>query len=102
MGSESRSHNWGRRAGTMSPRLLGHGETKRCMLDVLVELLMCHHLNHILNVWTKSTRSHRVGGDVPNLINNILKNIKAHGLHESMQQILLIGQYSFRMSNSRR
>jgi hypothetical protein len=84
----------------MSARILGHSGMKRHMLDILVELLMCHHLNHILNVWTKSTRSRRVGGDVPNLINNVLKNIKAHGLHESIQQISLMGRYSFRMSNS--
>jgi hypothetical protein len=99
-GSVSRSHDWGRRAGTMSPRILGHGGTKRRMLDIVVELLMCHHLNHILNVWTKSTRSSRVGGDVPNLINNILKNIKVHELHESIQQVSLIGWYSFGISNS--
>jgi hypothetical protein len=98
VGSVSRSHGWGRRAGMISPRILGLGGTKRHMLDIL-ELLMCHHLNHILNVWTKSTRSRRVGGDVPNLINNILKNIKAHGLHEIIQQVSIIGRYSFRIFN---
>jgi hypothetical protein len=102
VGSASRSHGWGRRARMMSPQILGHGVMRRHMLDILVELLMCHHLNHILNVRIKSTRSHRVGGNVPNLINNILKNIKAYGFHESIQQVLLIGQYSFRISNSQR
>jgi hypothetical protein len=74
----------------MSLRSFTPGRMKRRMLDILVQLLMCHHIIHILNVWTKSTRSCRIGGDVPNLINNILKDIKAHGLHESIQQVSLM------------
>jgi hypothetical protein len=69
------------------------------MLDILVELLMCKCLNHELNVWSKSTRSSRVCGNVPYLIYNVLKDIKACRLHDSIQLVLLIGQYSFRISN---
>jgi hypothetical protein len=52
------------------------------MAHILVELLLRHRLNHELNVWTKATGSEWVGGYVPYLVHNVLKNIKAHWLHE--------------------
>jgi hypothetical protein len=75
----------------MSHRILRHCGAKWLMLDILVELLMCHHLNHELNVWSKSTRSRMVCGNVSYLIHNVLKNIKACGIHYSIQQVPLIG-----------
>jgi hypothetical protein len=83
----------------MSPQILRHCGMEWLMLDTLVELLVCHHLNNELNVWSKSTRSSKVCGNVPYLIHNVLKNIKACGLHDSIQLVPLIGWYSFRISN---
>jgi hypothetical protein len=84
----------------MSPQIFRHCGAEWLKLDILVELLMCHHLNHELDVWSKSTRSSRVCGNVAYLIHNVLKNIRVHELHESIQQVSLIGRYSFRISNS--
>jgi hypothetical protein len=64
-GSTGRSHSWRRRSGAMSPWILGNCGAKRLMSDILVELLIGHHLKHVLNVGSKSTRSLRVGGYVP-------------------------------------
>jgi hypothetical protein len=44
------SHNRRRRGSVMSPQILRHCGTEWLMLDILVELLMCHHLNHELNI----------------------------------------------------
>jgi hypothetical protein len=74
----------------MSPWILGNCEAKRLMCDILVELLMGHHLNHILNVGSKSTRSLRVGGYVPNLIHDVLKHIKLLMLHERIKKVPFI------------
>jgi hypothetical protein len=79
-----------RRTSTRSPWILGHYRTKRVMTHILVELLMCHRLNHELNVWSKTTGSKRVGGYVLYLIHNVLKDVEAHRLHESIQQVPLI------------
>jgi hypothetical protein len=84
-GGAGRSHNWSRRAFMMSPWILEHCVAKRVMPHILVEFLICHHLNHVLNIGSKSTRSERVGGVVQNLINDVLKHIKSHMLHESIQ-----------------
>jgi hypothetical protein len=65
---------------------------KRVMTHILVELLLCHRLNRELNVWRKATRFERVGGYVPYLIHNVLEDIIAHRLHESIQQVPLIGR----------
>jgi hypothetical protein len=54
-GSARMSHSWTRRASMMSPWILGHCGAKRLMCDILIELLMCHHLNHALNIRCKST-----------------------------------------------
>jgi hypothetical protein len=83
----------------MSPWILRHRGMEWLMLDILVELLMCHCLNHELNVWNKSTRSSMVCGSVSYLIHNVLKNIKPCGLHDRIQQVPLIGRHSFRIFN---
>jgi hypothetical protein len=49
-----------------------------------VKFLMCHHLNHALNIGSKSTRSLRVYGNVPYLIHDVVKHIKPLMLHESI------------------
>jgi hypothetical protein len=94
MGSAGMSGSRSRRTSTRSPWILGHYGAKRLMSYNLIELLLGHHLNHVLNIRCKSTRSQWVGGDVPNLIHNILKNIKAHRPRESIKQVSLIGQNS--------
>jgi hypothetical protein len=75
-----RSHRWSWRASTMSPRILRHYGAKWLMCYILVELIPGHHLNHVLNIGSKSTWSQWLGGDVLNLIHNVLKNIEAHWL----------------------
>jgi hypothetical protein len=75
-----------------SPWILGHCRAKRVMMHILVKLLLCHILNHELNVWSKATRSERVGGYVSYLIYNVLIDIEAHRLHESIQQVPLISR----------
>jgi hypothetical protein len=64
-------------ASMMSPQILSHCGAKWLMCYILVEFLLSHHLNHELNVWSKATRSELVGGDVPDLIHNVLKDVKA-------------------------
>jgi hypothetical protein len=85
--SSSRSS---RRTSTRSPWILGHYKVKRVMTHILIEFLLRHQLNHKLNVWSKATGSKRVGGYVPYLIHNVLKDVEAHRLHESIQQVPLI------------
>jgi hypothetical protein len=87
--SSSRSS---RRTSMRSPWILGHYWAKRVMTHILVALMLCHRLNHKLNVWSKATGSERVGGYVPYLIHNVLEDIKAHRLHESIQQIPFISR----------
>jgi hypothetical protein len=65
---------------------------KRVMTHILVELLPRHSLNHELNVWSKATGSERVGGYVPYLIHNVLEDVEAHRLHESIHQVSLISR----------
>jgi hypothetical protein len=77
---------------TRSPWIIGHCTAKRLMTHILVGLLRHHRLNHKLNVWSKITGSERVGGYVPYLIHNVLEDIKAHRLHESLQQVPLISR----------
>jgi hypothetical protein len=89
VGSASRSS---RRTSTRSPWILGHCRAKRVMTHILVELLLRHRLNHKLNVWSKATGSERVGVYVPYLVHNVLKDIKAHRLHERIQQVPLISR----------
>jgi hypothetical protein len=62
------------------------------MKHILVELLMCHILNHELNVWSKATGSERVGGSISYLIHNVLEDIEVHQLRESIQQVPLISR----------
>jgi hypothetical protein len=62
------------------------------MMHIHVELLLRHRLNHKLNVWSKTTGSEWVGGYVPYLVHNVLEDIKAHRLHESIQQVPLISR----------
>jgi hypothetical protein len=81
-----------RRTSTRSLWILGHYRAKRVITHILVELLLHHSLNHELNLWSKATGSERVGGYVPYLIHNILKDIEVHWLHESIQQVPLISR----------
>jgi hypothetical protein len=60
------------------------GTAGRRVTSILIELLLCHHLNHVLDVWSKDIGSQWVGGNVSYLIHNILKDIKVHGLDESI------------------
>jgi hypothetical protein len=62
------------------------------MTHILVELLLRHRLNHKLNVWSKAIGSKRVGGYVPYLIYNVLKDIKEHRFHERIQQVPIISR----------
>jgi hypothetical protein len=84
-GSASRSHGWRRRRRAMGPWILGNGWMKCLMCSILVELLMCHHLNHALNIGSKSTRSLRIGGNVPYLIHYVVEYIKLLMLHERIK-----------------
>jgi hypothetical protein len=85
VGRARRRHSWRRRSSAVSPQILGHCGVKRVMCVILVELLMRHHLNHTLNVGSKSTRSQRVGGSVPYLIHDVFKHIKPLMLHECIK-----------------
>jgi hypothetical protein len=73
--SSSRSS---RRTSMRSPWIHGHCRAKRVMTHILVELLLCHRLNHERNVWSKGIGSERVGGYAVYLIHNILEDIKVH------------------------
>jgi hypothetical protein len=90
-----------RRTSTRSPWILGHCRTKRVMTHIFVELLLCDRLNYKLNIWSKATWSERVGGYVSYLIHNALEDIKAHRLHESIQQVPLISRNSLWIANPR-
>jgi hypothetical protein len=91
-GSARSSSMSSRRTSTRSPWILGHCRVKRVMTHILVELLLRHRLNHELNVWSKATRYERVGGYIPYLIQNVLEDVEAHRLHESIQQVPLISR----------
>jgi hypothetical protein len=54
----------------------------RPMCNILIKSLMCHNLNHALNVWSKYTRPQRVDGDVSNHIDYVVERIKLIVLHE--------------------
>jgi hypothetical protein len=73
-----------RKTSTRSPHILWHYGVKRIMSWVMVEFLLGHHLNHVLNIWSKATWSKRFGGYVSYLIYNVLKDVKAHRLDESI------------------
>jgi hypothetical protein len=81
MGSVSRSHDWRWRRRAMSPWIFGNYWMKRLMCNILVELLMCYHLNRALNIGSKFIRSLRVGGYVPYLIHYVVEHIKPLMLH---------------------
>jgi hypothetical protein len=87
-----RSSKSSKRTSMRSPWILGHCRGKSVLMHIIVELLLCHRLNHKLHVWSKGTRSERVGGYVSYLIHNVLEDIKAHWLHESIQQVPLISR----------
>jgi hypothetical protein len=80
------------RTSMRTPWILGHCRAKRVMTHTLVELLLHHRLNHELNAWSKTTGSEKVDGYVSYLIQNTLKYIKVHRLHESIQQVSLISR----------
>jgi hypothetical protein len=81
-----------RRTSMRSHWIIGHYRAKRVITHILVKLLLHHILNHDLNVWSKATGSERVGGYVPYLIHNVLKDIEAHRLHESIQHVPVISR----------
>jgi hypothetical protein len=66
----------------MASWILRNCMVKRLMCYILVEPHMCQHLNHAHNVQSKSTRSLRIDGNVPNIINNVVKHIESLKLHE--------------------
>jgi hypothetical protein len=86
----TRSGSSSGRTSTRSHQILGHCGARWVMMHILVELLLHHSLNHVLNVWSKATVSEWVGGYVPYLIHNILEDIEVHQLHESIQQVSLM------------
>jgi hypothetical protein len=90
-----------RRTSMRSTWVLDHCRAKRVMTHILVELLMCHRLNHKLNVWSKATGSERVGGYVPYLVHNVLEDIKVRRLHESIHQVPLISRNGLQIANPR-
>jgi hypothetical protein len=93
MGSARRSNSRSsRRTSTRIHWILGDCRAKRVMTHILVELLLRHRINHELNVWSKATGSERVGGYVPYLIHNVLEDVEAHQLHESIQQVPLVSR----------
>jgi hypothetical protein len=57
MGSARRSGSMSRRTSMRSPWILVHYGAKWFMSYILIELLLSHHLNYVLNIWCKSTRS---------------------------------------------
>jgi hypothetical protein len=63
------------------------------MCHILIEPFMIHHLDHAYDIESKSTRSERVDGYVPNLIHDIVKDIKVLILHEGVMEVPLIGRY---------
>jgi hypothetical protein len=80
---------------------LGRCRAKRVMTHILIELLLRHKLNHKLDVWSKATWSERVGGYILYLIHNVLEDIKAHRLHESIQQVPVISRNDLWIVNPR-
>jgi hypothetical protein len=81
-----------RKISMRGPWIPRHCWARRVMAHILVELLLRHRVNHELNVWSKAIGSEWVGGYVPYLIHNVLKDIKAHRFHESIQQVSLISR----------
>jgi hypothetical protein len=75
----------------MSPLILVNCGAKRLMCSFLVKLFMCHNLNHVLNVGSKSPKSLRVDGYVPYLKHDVVKHINPLMLHECVKQVLLMG-----------
>jgi hypothetical protein len=84
VGSASKSHSWRRRGSPMSYWILQNCRAKQLMCNILIELLKCHHLNHALNIWSKSTRYLWVDDNVPYLIHDVVKHIKPLMLYESI------------------
>jgi hypothetical protein len=68
----------------MSPWILGDCGVKQLMCNILVKFLMCHHLNHALNVGSKSTRLLRVYDNVLYIVHHVVKHIKLLMLHENI------------------
>jgi hypothetical protein len=60
---------------------------------ILIEPLMCHHLDHAYNIRSESTRSLRDDNNVLYLINDVVKDNKVLILHDSIKKVPLIGQY---------
>jgi hypothetical protein len=84
MGSTSRSRIWRRRSAIAS-WILRNCRAKRLMCYILIEPLMGHRLDQAHDIWSKSTRSLRVDGNVSYLINNVVKHIELLKLHESIK-----------------
>jgi hypothetical protein len=99
VGSASRSHSWRRGRSVISPWILRNYGAKRLMCNILAKFLICHNLNHVLNVGSKSTRSLRVDGNVLYLIHDVVKHIKPLMLHEHIKQVPLIGRNGVGITN---
>jgi hypothetical protein len=84
MGSASRSHNWRRRRSAMASWILGNCGAEWLMCNIIIEPLMCYHLDHAHDVRSKFIRSLRVDDNVPYFIHNVVKHIKPLILHESI------------------
>jgi hypothetical protein len=91
-GSASMSHIWKRR-NVMTSWTFQNCRAKRLMCRILIEPLICHHLDHAHNIRRESTRSLRVDSNIPYLIDDVVKSIKVLILHYSMKQVPLIGLY---------
>jgi hypothetical protein len=77
------SHIWRRSA--MTSWILQNCRAKQLMCYILIEPLMGHHLDHAHDIQSKSTRSLRVDGNVPYLINNVVKHIEPLKLHDCIK-----------------
>jgi hypothetical protein len=87
VGATSKGEEWRWKGG------LGTVGRKRLMCHILIEPLMCHHLDHAHNLRSESTRSLRVDSNVPYLINDVVEGIKVLILHDSIKKVPLIGRY---------
>jgi hypothetical protein len=88
-----------RRRGVAAGWSLGNSRAKRLMCDILIEPFTSHRLDHVHDIWSKSTRSERVDGYVLNLIHYIVKDIKVLILHEGVKKVPLIGWYGVLIAN---
>jgi hypothetical protein len=73
-----------RRRGVAVHWSLGNSRAKRLMCHFLIEPFMSYCLDNAHDIGSKSTRSERVDGYLPNLIHYVVKDIKVLILHEGV------------------